>query len=1471
MDVYCEDPKIGEITSVSSNISFSFYSSYEVDLLSISEIFCPVFFDHKGKCVKWGLCDLKLGTLSKYENCISCGGNYSNCPGHFGHIDLSIPIINPLTKNIFYSIINSKCWYCNYFKIASWKLKLFYIKLLMLDLGLFIKEFHLKKMEFLFTNLNMKLNYKNSIKVINLITKSTDSIWFQNNFIYFNSIRNENKANKWNKLIHFFLEKNNQMKSCQRCKKEAIFIKDKELKINIQIKQKKNIKKIFLNNKNFFFYKKKQKNFMCLKKSKIFSSDTKEFQLKSFQIKKHLCDLWNYENDFCELIWGCMINNKKFKKEKGGEMFFLNKILIPPSRFRPVYFSKLFKSKEGIDSNPQNFYFLKIIKLNQQLLLAMGINVNNSKKVTGYKVFSELESTIFNLFDNSQLNNKKQTKKPIGIRQQLEQKLGLFRMHIMGKRVNYSARSVVVSDPFLKSNQVGFPKIFSEKINISFILNCFTLPFFKKILKKNKNKNTPINSKIKSIETIFGEKIHIWKENIKIKTLQLVEIGKKYFEYYLHNQLSSFGLTRITRILESRDLVLLNRQPSLHRASIMAHKIVIKKKTKCLSLNYINCNPYNADFDGDEMNVHVIQNNLAKAEALILSMTNIHTKIPTHSTPVRSLIQDHIISAIFLTKKDTFFNQNIFYHLLNSVFEKHSFNIKDNVPAILKPKILWTGKQLFSAIIKEVTGKKLKIILESRNKIPKLMFGQDEVNVLIRNGELLRGVLDSTQLGKNKYGLIQAFYEKYGSIVADNFLTILNLFLTFFQRNHGHTAGLKDLIISEKIDKFRTKGFSKEKTIRTIIIRKILAKQGFFLKIKKSNQNIIFELKSISFLFDQKTLIDHFISYLKSVLIEISTNLIENNIPGSLERKLHSNGFLTMTLSGSKGSSLNVFQICTSLGQTELEGKCIPRGDGAKTLPVFFPFDVSGNSNGFIEQRFLTGLLPSGYFFHCMAGREGLLDTAIKTAQSGYLQRSLIKHLENLKINYDLTVRMGSGEIAQMIYSQNGLSPIGFEFNIFLPWYLQNIFKRQKKGEICVNFNKLPIFLKNKIIIMSSYDLSNIQKITKIFYKNKKISFQKLRIFYIENILFNLFQKNLCEPGESIGIIAGQSIGEPCTQMTLNTFHFAGKLVSSYNLGIPRLREILLIASKYPKNPTMSLYFNEKADFKSYILIEKRFGKIFFSDIAQNISTYLIKEQNKTKQIIKIRLLPKNRYKHQLSLNTSFLINQFKKYLKNNKFGQEINKLKNNFFTKTNFQKNRIFLFSLDLKKNYIKSKFKPHLQQDLPEVISPIYENLFKQTFNFCIRQTPKILPSFVDYKEKTVHFTGINFYAVWLNHDLIDINKIFTNDIYALMLTYGIEASRYALYRELENIFKVQAILINKHHLDLISDFMTRTGKFKPFNRMEMYPEKGFQKITYETALQFLTEAAIKKSIDMINSPSSSITIGKICKSGTGYFDIF
>mmetsp|Transcript_24066 Transcript_24066/g.48601 ORF Transcript_24066/g.48601 Transcript_24066/m.48601 type:complete len:358 (-) Transcript_24066:353-1426(-) len=355
--------------------------------------------------------------------------------------------------------------------------------------------------------------------------------------------------------------------------------------------------------------------------------------------------------------------------------------------------------------------------------------------------------------------------------------------------------------------------------------------------------------------------------------------------------------------------------------------------------------------------------------------------------------------------------------------------------------------------------------------------------------------------------------------------------------------------------------------------------------------------------------------------------------------------------------------------------------------------------------------------------------------------------------------------------------------------------------------------------------------------------------------------------------------------MTLNTFHFAGKLVSSGNIGIPRLKEILLTASKQPKAPTMSVALKEKLPRRKLIFVEKRLKNILLQDLIQAISSHI--EKNKQNIIISIRLKlsPRSVYKHQLALKTKNIIletDNFWKGLKNSLNPSKANKtkkkdknqtpiIKNKFSTKKNLQKScsplrDFFSPALNL------LSFMTFTQRKIREKQNNVSKILVDGIFGskFCIRNVPRISNCFLDYTEKILHTAGVNFFALWQYEDIIDVNKIFSNDIYGVLVTYGIEAARNFLHYELSTIFKFQAILVKNQHLDLISDYMTRLGNYRAFNRQGLLEENGFQKITYETAIRFITDNAVNKNFDDLSSVSSSISFAKPCDIGTGTVDL-
>lgn len=345
-----------------------------------------------------------------------------------------------------------------------------------------------------------------------------------------------------------------------------------------------------------------------------------------------------------------------------------------------------------------------------------------------------------------------------------------------------------------------------------------------------------------------------------------------------------------------------------------------------------------------------------------------------------------------------------------------------------------------------------------------------------------------------------------------------------------------------------------------------------------------------------------------------------------------------MVLSGAKGSTVNHNQVSVMLGQQELEGRRVPIMPSGKSLPCFLPYDPNPRAGGYITDRFLTGLKPQEFFFHCMAGREGLIDTAVKTSRSGYLQRCLMKHLESLIVNYDFTVRDSDGSVIQFLYGEDSIDPtkkqflekftfLGKNFNRYSQRY------SPKKLAIALDQKEVQLYLKerkqNQSILSSETILSRFLpgsylgaisekayfSISEFIQKEKNLQEKGLfnsKAHYDAVKLFTLFSikyfYSLITPGEAVGPTAAQSIGEPSTQMTLNTFHLAGHGGANVTLGIPRLREILMTATDKIKTPSMTLKFvdaelsKEKAE-----LYCRKLQRVIMMELIQNIE---IQEKN---------------------------------------------------------------------------------------------------------------------------------------------------------------------------------------------------------------------------------------------------------------------
>ncbi|EPB66803.1 RNA polymerase Rpb1, domain 5 [Ancylostoma ceylanicum] len=467
-------------------------------------------------------------------------------------------------------------------------------------------------------------------------------------------------------------------------------------------------------------------------------------------------------------------------------------------------------------------------------------------------------------------------------------------------------------------------------------------------------------------------------------------------------------------------MMMMNRQPSLHKPSIQGHRARVITGQRALRMNYAPCKAYNADFDGDEMNGHLVQSHIAQCEVAELANVGSNFLVPKDATPLLGLIQDHVVSGVLLTIRGRFLSKEDFMHLVLAAFAERTKRIEIPPPTMIKPYRLWSGKQVISCIIKNCVPKDKPLInLTSKSKTPLSCWkvrgfdvpqqNMSESEVVFRQGELLVGVLDKQHYGATQYGLVHSCFELYGHKVGVQILSCFSRLFTTYLQLHGFTLGVADILVRREADKARKQAIKESRTIGDQVVR-----NAFGLDENVSHNEIKRVLASTYCNPRGQGQDVKMLDYsMKQTISKYNDAITKACVPEGLIRQFPENALQVMIQSGAKGSAVNAMQISCCLGQIELEGKRMAVTVAGRTLPSFKAFDPSPRAGGFIDQRFLTGINPQELFFHTMAGREGLIDTAVKTSRSGYLQRCLIKHLEGLKIHYDGTVRDHDGSVVQ--------------------------------------------------------------------------------------------------------------------------------------------------------------------------------------------------------------------------------------------------------------------------------------------------------------------------------------------------------------------------------------------------------------------------------------------------------------------------
>ncbi|NXP82126.1 RPA1 polymerase, partial [Ramphastos sulfuratus] len=793
-------------------------------------------------------------------------------------------------------------------------------------------------------------------------------------------------------------------------------------------------------------------------------------------------------------------------------------------------------------------------------------------------------------------------------------------------------------------------------------------------------------------------------------------------------------------------------------------------------------------------------------------------------------------------------------------------------------------------------------------------------------------------------------------------------------------------------------------------------------------------------------------------------------MPHGLHRRFPENNLQLMVQSGAKGSTVNTMQISCLLGQIELEGRRPPLMASGKSLPCFQPYDFSPSSGGFVTGRFLTGIKPSEFFFHCMAGREGLVDTAVKTSRSGYLQRCIIKHLEGLVVQYDLTVRDSDGSVVQFLYGEDGLDipktqflqPEQFpfiadnyeviqkanhldealarmeshqanqQFKAIKKWQARHQSSVQREGGFLLFAQKKLTGVKAQTaggeirngrdpatlqVLQMWYDLDE-KKRRKYLKKAAKCpdpslgvwrpdthfasvseTFEKEVADYVskwesesrrscvhpalpadrlKDLLFLKWQRSLCDPGEAVGLLAAQSIGEPSTQMTLNTFHFAGRGEMNVTLGIPRLREILLVAGASIKTPTMSVpVLNTKKALKKVKQLKKQLTRVCLAEVLQKVeleeSLRMRCRQNRHRLCkVRFQFLPHEHYREEKCVKPRqilhFMETRFfkmfleaikKKSAKMESFtavsarkathkdlDSDQDKVQNHQEAAAEEEENIVDAEADEGDGDATEAKRRKKQEEEVDYESEEekgeenMDENLegevadsekeeeppgeeqngaadesqhlsfvsqtkrerghLAQSAELRVNAVLDSHPSIQDYsfdtenelwcevslalpllkvyfdlgsllqslahsavihevkgisrcllnegtaphggKELLLHTEGINLAELFRYSDILDLNRLYCNDIHAMAKNYGIESALRVIVKEIKDVFAVYGIVVDPRHLSLVADYMCFEGFYKALNRIGIQSNSSpLQQMTFETSYKFLKEATM------------------------------
>ncbi|EGW35786.1 DNA-directed RNA polymerase III subunit C1 [Spathaspora passalidarum NRRL Y-27907] len=1403
-------------------LEFSALSAKDIVAQSEVEVQTRDLYDlEKGRTPKvQGALDTRMGISSNASECSTCHGNLASCHGHFGHIRLALPV-----------------FHVGYFKSI--------------------------------------------IQVLQCICKNCSAVLLdeQAKRTYLNDLRKPNIDNlRRMKILRKVLDQCKKQRRCLKCnhvngvvKKAASGAGPAALKIVHDTfrwigKKPTPEKELWDQEFNLVF----DRNPELERFAKRVHEDLNP--LKTLNLFKQISP------SDCELIG--------IDSARGGrpEMYIWRYLPAPPVCIRPSVMMDAQSNEDDLTVK------LTEIVWTSSLIRAgieKGISINNLMEQWDYlqlsvAMYINSDSANPALLPNAGAGAK--SAKPIrGFCQRLKGKQGRFRGNLSGKRVDFSGRTVISPDPNLKIDEVAVPDRVAKVLTYPEKCTRYNFKKLQKLIRAGPDVHPGANYIMKQNE-LAKRNLRFGNREILAKNLRIGDV--------------------VERHIEDGDVVLFNRQPSLHRLSILSHYAKIRP-WRTFRLNECVCTPYNADFDGDEMNLHVPQTEEARAEAINLMGVKNNLLTPKSGEPIIAATQDFITGSYLISHKDSFFDRASFVQLLSMMSDADvQFDLPP--PTIFKPVMLWTGKQVFSLLIKPNKKSNVIINLDAKNKtfippakgLPSEMSPNDGF-VIIRGSQILSGLMDKSTLGDGKkHSVFYTILRDYGPQEAASAMNRMAKLCARYLGNRGFSIGINDVTPETKL-----------KQKKELMVEQAYLKCDELIDLYNRGK-----LETQPGCNEEQTLEAKIGGLLSKVREEVGEECI---------RELDSmNAPLIMATCGSKGSTLNVSQMVAVVGQQIISGHRVPDGFQDRSLPHFTKNSKTPQSKGFVRNSFYSGLTPPEFLFHAISGREGLVDTAVKTAETGYMSRRLMKSLEDLSAQYDNTVRNSSNGIVQFTYGGDGLDPYDMEgdakpvnfnrqwdhaYNLtydgdetgLLPYEIkrlvdsiltplesklirydnlgreladadqdrieyidQNDAEREfyqslrdflgKKAEKLARLREAkglqPFFTKIESEMSVDEDEVKLNSINQLL----KISSKTVEKF-LEQCLYK-YSRARVEPGTAVGAIGAQSIGEPGTQMTLKTFHFAGVASMNVTLGVPRIKEIIN-ASKTISTPIINAVLVNDDDEIAARVVKGRIEKTLLEDVAFFIED--VYKDNLAYLSIKIDLETID--KLQLELTIDNIVRAI----------QNAPKLKITPGDVSVSGKDRVnVLVNLKEKTDSLKS------QAETKNALFFRMQQLKRALPSICIKGLPNIFRAVINIRDDSKKELLVEGYGLKdvMSTDGVVGTKTTTNHVLEVFEILGIEAARSSIIKEIDYTMSNHGMSVDPRHIQLLGDVMTYKGEVLGITRfgLSKMRDSVLQLASFEKTTDHLFDAAFFMKNDKIEGVSECIILGQTMSIGTGSFKL-